>query len=142
MTSKLWQPSPARIAQANVTAFAQRVAAKHGVACAEYGDLWRWSVDHKQLFWRELWDFAGILGTPGERVLVDADRMPGARWFPDARLNFARNLLERRPADDAGDALVFRGEDMVARTWSRGACRMPTCIRRYPASRRPSRTTA
>ena len=41
--------------------------------------------------------------------------MPGARWFPDARLNFAENLLARRAADDAGDALVFRGEDKVAR---------------------------
>ncbi len=41
--------------------------------------------------------------------------MPGARWFPEARLNFAENLLTRRPADDAGDALVFRGEDKVTR---------------------------
>ena len=41
--------------------------------------------------------------------------MPGARWFPDARLNFAENLLARRAADDAGDALVFRGEDKLVR---------------------------
>ena len=53
--------------------------------------------------------------TRGERTLVDPNRMPGARWFPDARLNFAENLLTRRAADDAGDALVFRGEDKLTR---------------------------
>ena len=72
-------------------------------------------MDNKEAFWRALWDYAGVVGTRGERTLVDGDRMPGARWFPDARLNFAENLLTRRAADDAGDALVFRGEDKVAR---------------------------
>ena len=62
-----------------------------------------------------MWDYAGIVGTRGERTLVDPTRMPGARWFPDARLNFAENLLTRRAADDAGDALVFRGEDRLVR---------------------------
>ena len=59
-------------------------------------------------FWRRLWDFAGVIGTPGERVLLDGDRMPGARWFPDARLNFAENLLRRR-ADDDGDCARVLG---------------------------------
>ena len=111
----LWTPSPARIEAAPVTAFARRVAATHGVDVGDYRRLWQWSVDHKWDFWRAVWDDAGVLGTPGERVLEDGDRMPGARWFPDARLNFARNLLERRRADDAGDALVFWGEDRVKR---------------------------
>ena len=65
-----------------------------------------------------MWDYGGVIGTPGDRVLLDADRMPGARWFPDARLNFAQNLLERRRADDDGDALVFWGEDKVRRRLS------------------------
>ncbi|MCC6869501.1 MAG: acetoacetate--CoA ligase [Burkholderiales bacterium] len=115
MTSKLWEPSAERVAQANVTAFATRVSERHGVADADYATLWRWSIDHKELFWRELWDYAGVLGTPGDTVLRDAERMPGASWFPEARLNFARNLLERRRADDATDALVFWGEDKVKR---------------------------
>ncbi len=117
-TSKLWEPSAERVAQANVTTFAKRIAAKFGTEADEFGRLWRWSIDHKEAFWREVWDFAGVLGTPGERVLVEAERMPGARWFPDARLNFARNLLERRRADDTGDSLVFWGEDKVKRSVS------------------------
>ena len=115
MDDKLWEPSPERIARANVTAFAKKIAAKYDVDVADYGKLWRWSVDGKEDFWRELWDYASVIGTRGDRTLVDADRMPGARWFPDARLNFAQNLLERRRADDAGDALVFWGEDKVRR---------------------------
>jgi acetoacetyl-CoA synthetase len=113
--SKLWEPSAERIAQANITAFAAMIAAKHGVEVDTYAKLWRWSVDHKWDFWREIWDYCGILGESGSRVLIDAERMPGARWFPDARLNFAQNLLERRRADDDGDALVFWGEDKVKR---------------------------
>jgi acetoacetyl-CoA synthetase len=114
-TALLWQPSPERIAQANLTRFTRRVSEQTGLAFADYHALWRWSVDDAETFWRALWDYAGIIGERGERTLVDGNRMPGARWFPDARLNFAENLLARRPADDAGDALVFRGEDKIAR---------------------------
>ncbi len=115
MNKPLWQPDAGRLAQASLTAFAIAVGAKHGVDVSSYDRLWRWSIDHKADFWRGVWDYAGILGAPGERVLDDAGQMPGARWFPEARLNFAQNLLERRPADDAGDAVVFWGEDKLRR---------------------------
>jgi acetoacetyl-CoA synthetase len=118
MTNLLWTPSPERIAQANVTAFAASVAAKHGVDVSDYGKLWRWSVDRKTDFWREVWDYAGVIGEAGARVLDNAQSMPGAAWFPDARLNFAQNLLERRKPDDDADALVFWGEDKVRRRLS------------------------
>ena len=115
MTSKLWEPSPERIANANVTAFARAIEAAHGVSLPDQHALWRWSVANKEAFWRAVWDHGGVIGTRGERTLVDGDRMPGAKWFPDARLNFAQNLLERRPANDTGDAIVFWGEDKVKR---------------------------
>ncbi len=114
----LWTPSPERIANANITRFAAEVAQQHGIDVGTYERLWRWSVDHKWDFWRAIWSFGGVLGQPGARVLEDADRMPGARWFPDATLNYAQNLLERRRADDTADALVFWGEDKVKRTLS------------------------
>src|SRR5512143_589891 len=111
----LWRPSEQRIEAANITLFARGVGARHGVTLADYAALWRWSIAQKEAFWREVWDFTGIVGDRGERTLVEPQRMPGARWFPDARLNFAENLLARRAADDTGDALIFRGEDKVAR---------------------------
>ena len=118
MAAPLWTPTRERVADANITAFARRIEARHRVALPDYDRLWRWSVDHPEAFWRELWEDGGVIGHAGERTLVDGDRMPGARFFPDATLNFAENLLERRGADDAGDALVFRGEDKVRARFS------------------------
>jgi len=114
MTAPLWRPSPERIAHANLTAFAAQVEAKHGLKLPDYSALYRWSVDERASFWRELWDYGGVVGEPGKRVLVDGGKMPGARWFPDARLNFAENLLARA-GDDRADAFVFWGEDKIKR---------------------------
>ena len=116
MTEPLWRPSPERRENANLARFMAGIRAHRGLDIADYGMLRRWALAEPEDFWRTLWDFAGIVGDgPGERVLLDRDRMPGARWFPDARLNYAENLLRRR--DDA-DALVFRGEERVRRRLS------------------------
>ncbi|MEM7408686.1 MAG: acetoacetate--CoA ligase [Myxococcota bacterium] len=113
MAEPLWQPSAER-QEASALARFRHAVAHHG-PFADTAALWRWSVDHRETFWRELWDFAGVIGDAGDRVLVDGDRMPGARWFPEARLNFAENLLRRR---DDTPALLFRGEDGTRREWS------------------------
>jgi acetoacetyl-CoA synthetase len=115
MNEPLWRPSRERIAQANLTAFAARVAAKHGVALPDYSALYAWSVDHFEAFWRELWSYGNVMGDPGARTLIDGDRMPGARFFPDARLNYAENLLAGRAERGNDDALIFWGEDKVKR---------------------------
>jgi len=106
----LWTPDPARAAQTGMARFMQ-LAGKR-----DYAGLHRWSVEHSADFWSLLWTFAEVRGAPGKRRLVDGDRMPGAQWFPDGRLNFAENLLR-----DAGDApaMVFWGEDQVKRRVSR-----------------------
>ncbi|MBA3507069.1 MAG: acetoacetate--CoA ligase [Betaproteobacteria bacterium] len=113
--TKLWEPSPERIRDANLTAFGAMIARKYGVDIGSYQTLWQWSIDNSADFWHELWAYGGVIGTHGERVLINADQMPGAQWFPDAKLNFAQNLLERRRADDSGAALVFWGEDKIRR---------------------------
>ncbi len=103
----LWSPSPERIASARITAFTELLREKYSQRFPDYWSLWRWSIANKEVFWRELWDFCGIVGAKGERTLVDGHLMPGAQWFPDAQLNFAENLLKKRGADDA---LVFWNE--------------------------------
>lgn len=77
-----------------------------------YHDLWQWSVDNTQDFWSLVWDEGGVLGHKGDRVLTDNSVMREQRFFPDATLNFAENLLAHAP-DDNADALVFWGEDKV-----------------------------
>ncbi|MGE5477488.1 MAG: acetoacetate--CoA ligase [Bacteroidales bacterium] len=116
MSSPLWQPAPERIAAANLTAFIDHVNRRFGAAVTDYAGLWRWSVAAPGEFWRAVWDFTAIQGDgPGAVTVDDPHRMPGAHWFPEARLNFAENLLRRN--DDA-DALVFWGEDKVKRLLS------------------------
>jgi acetoacetyl-CoA synthetase len=95
--------------------FRRHVERTHGVALPGYEALWRWSVDRASDFWREVWDLAGIVGERGATVVRDRERMPGARWFPEARLNFAENLLRERGEQPA---LVFRGEHGVRRELS------------------------
>jgi len=116
MTDKrpLWKPSKQRIAAANLTAFMRSATRRWNAEFADFEALHRWSVTQPEQLWTTLWDVAGVVGHRGERVLVDANKMPGAKWFPDARLNFAENLLRGYATEhDTADALVFWGEDKV-----------------------------
>jgi len=109
--SPLWRPDPARIAGSRLAAFRADVA-RQGVAPSPgVHALHRWSVDAPEAFWAAVWDFAGVIGERGRRVAVDLDRMPGARFFPDARLNFTTNLLADRDDTPAIIATSERGPD-------------------------------
>ena len=91
MTDPLWQPSADRIANANITAFARELERRFAVSLPSYRDLHAFSVDRSEDFWDAFWDHAGIVAeTKGDRVLADGGKMPGAQFFPDARLNFRR----------------------------------------------------
>jgi acetoacetyl-CoA synthetase len=107
----MWQPSPERIAQANLTVFMDQVRERHGIEARDYAQVYAWSIAQPEQFWDSVWSYAGVVGERGNEVLRDSDRMPGAKWFPGAHLNFAENLLRRR---DAATALVFRGEDRTS----------------------------
>jgi acetoacetyl-CoA synthetase len=107
----LWTPSPERVAASNMAAFMRRIEADWNISVASFPELHRFSVAEREKFWVSLRDFAGLTAaTWGERVLIDGEKMPGAKFFPDAEMNFAENLLKRR---DDGEAIVFWGEDKV-----------------------------
>ena len=112
MSQPLWRPSAERIADSNMMAFMARLRETRGIELADYTALHRWSVDDVAAFWNAVWDFGRVIGDKTGPALVDGELMPGARFFPDARINFAENLLRRR--DDA-DAMVFWGEDKAKR---------------------------
>ena len=103
----LWEPSKERIAQARLTAFTAHVAIASRQTFSSYDDLYRFSIEQPADFWREVWNVCAIRGEMGPRVVDDLEKMPGARFFPDARLNFAENVLRRR---DDGPAIIFSGE--------------------------------
>jgi len=115
MSKPLWTPSEGRIEHANVTTFARMAITDWELPINDYPSFYRWSIDRPDQFWQSVWKFGRVKGERGQRALVDGDRMPGAKWFPDARLNYAENLLRKR---DASDAIVFWGEDKVRRRMS------------------------
>jgi len=109
MDQPIWQPSEERIERTNMTAFARQVAAAHGERLREYAELRAWSVEHPELFWPALWRFADVRASrPWRQVLARRDRMPGAKWFVGAELNFAANLLRHR---DDRPAIIAWTED-------------------------------
>src|SRR5206468_3140729 len=117
MSKPLWRPSQERIDASALSFFMRFAAERTGGTFPEYASLWRWSVEELEGFWDAVWDFCGVIAeTKGGRVLADPEKMPGARFFPEARLNFAENLLQKRGGEDA---IVFRGEEKIRRrlTW-------------------------
>ncbi|MDC1136100.1 acetoacetate--CoA ligase [Alphaproteobacteria bacterium] len=103
----LWQPQ--EIEKTQLYQFSVYVHDKHGFDWGgDYERLWQWSVDYPELFWSSLWDWHGIIGDKGQRLLANADKMPGAQFFPDAQLNYAENMLQN--ADDS-PAFIAYGED-------------------------------
>lgn len=120
-TEPIWTPDPDTVANARITDFAGFAADRAGCALPNYSALWSWSVAEPALFWRAVWDYFAISSTtPVGEVLADGS-MPGAKWFPGTRLNYAEHAL--RHGEDDEDALISITEDGVAETTSRGELR-------------------
>ena len=118
MSETLWTPDAGRIDAAQLTQFRAAAARSSGLDLPDFESLHAWSIADPDAFWRLVWQQTGMIGDgPGGVGLRDPDRMPGAVFFPEARLNFAENLLRR---DDDTEAIVFWGEDKERRrlTWT------------------------
>ncbi|MDF1606597.1 acetoacetate--CoA ligase [Hoeflea sp. YIM 152468] len=111
----LWSPDPQQLAESPWMAFAQFAGDRAGLSLADPLALHAWSISDRDAFWSAVWDFCGVRGTKGERIIDNGDAMPGARFFPDAQLNFAENLLSRSGPEPA---MLFRAEDKTQRSMS------------------------
>ena len=110
-TKILWEPSEERIKQSNVMAFITAVEADWNINLRDFEELYEFSIQETEKFWQSLIGFADVIAeTWGKTVLENPDKMPGSVWFPNAKLNYAENLLRRK---DGSDALVFWGENTV-----------------------------
>jgi len=116
-TVPLWTPSPDRIAATRLTAFTRHLESRAGRSLGTYDELHALSVQAPDVFWPALWDFVGVIGDRGGRVLDRPREMPGARFFPDARVNFTENLLRRRDDAPAIIATSERGDERTL-TWA------------------------
>ena len=108
MKTPLWIPSEEKIRNANLTRFLIYVNKKHQKDFRTYAEIYRWSIENIPDFWARFWEFADIKASRGyDQVVDDVRKMPGAKWFSGAKLNFAENLLRHR---DDRPAFIFRGE--------------------------------
>ncbi|HKW57733.1 MAG TPA: AMP-binding protein, partial [Candidatus Acidoferrum sp.] len=98
----LWAPSEAQVERTNVTAFTKWLERKRGLRFRSYEELWNWSVSDLESFWGALWDYFEIQASAPYARVMGKSSMPGAEWFPGARLNYAEHILRReRPGTDA-----------------------------------------
>ena len=123
MSAPLWQPTASETNRTNLAHFLPVASRACGRQLTNYDELLSYSTSDPGAFWHLLWKHCGVIGDPGTApYLVDREKMPGARFFPSGKLNFAENLLAGA-AKISGDALVFRGEDKVSRHLSPSALR-------------------
>jgi acetoacetyl-CoA synthetase len=112
MAKLLWKPTEKQIKQSNMYRFMQSINETYQQDFKEYAPLYDWSIENISDFWAAFWDFADIIHSKGyDQVIDDVKKMPGARWFPGAELNFAENLLRYR---DDRVALIFKGEGQTS----------------------------
>jgi acetoacetyl-CoA synthetase len=104
----LWTPTAEQVAGANLTAFTGWLERERGLRFADYPALWRWSTTDLAGFWQAIWDYFGIEASEPPTTVLGRREMPGAEWFPGARLNFAQHVLRR--ARPGTHALLHGGE--------------------------------
>jgi len=89
----LWTPTPEWVEGTNITHFMKWLQAERGLKFADYSALWCWSVEDVDAFWQAIWDYYGIKSSAPVQAVLGKRTMPGAEWFPGARLNYAEHVL-------------------------------------------------
>ena len=116
MATMLWKPTEERVKNSNMYRFMNFINEKHSLDIHEYRALYKWSIENIPEFWASFWEFADIkCSQMYDTVIDDVHKMPGAKWFEGARLNFAENLLRFR---DDHTAFIFKGETQKTATMS------------------------
>jgi acetoacetyl-CoA synthetase len=113
----LWTPDEARVARATITRYTRWLAETRGLETESYHDLWRWSVTDLEAFWASIWEFFDVRASaPYERVLPSRS-MPGAEWFPGARLNYAEHVFRSRAPDTIAIRHASELRPLAETTW-------------------------
>ncbi|AVF64244.1 acetoacetate--CoA ligase [Vibrio alginolyticus] len=123
-SSKVWQPSESRIEEANITQFIEHIN-RQGNTLESFADLHQWSLDHVEKFWQEVWLFCDVIGTPGETIKERAEsrwQQPvenrDIKWFPNAQINYAENLLTYACHQPDDLAIWFENEREEKQTYT------------------------
>ncbi len=118
MNEILWQPSENRIKTSKMFLFMKNINNKYQLNLASYKELHLWSINNRELFWNEIWDFYEIIGSKGNKPYLNPEnKLPGTIFFPNGKLNYAENMLKKNNNDTA---IIFWSEDKIKKKicWS------------------------
>jgi len=109
MKTYLWKINKTKLKKTNLTLYSHFVKKKHNINLGnDFNDLWKWSIQNPQIFWKSVWDFTKIKGTQGNTLLKKSNTFYKNRFFPDAKLNYARNILKKNSEEKA---IIFKSEN-------------------------------
>lgn len=106
----LWTPGPEQLQSSRLVQYQRWLAQEKGIVTHDYAELWRWSIEDPDAFWQSIWSFFDIQADGEREPALGRRTMPGAEWFPNARLNFAEHIFRNRTADQP--AVIARSEDV------------------------------
>ncbi len=110
-TAPLWTPSKERIENSNISKFIDLINQKYNSQINDFDSLWAWSIENQEKFWNQIWDFCNVISSSkGERISNGSTNFKEHRYFPDAKINFAENILRNRGSKPA---IIFQGEDQI-----------------------------
>jgi acetoacetyl-CoA synthetase len=117
----LWRCPPELLAGSELARFGRWLEREHGVRFDDYNELWQWSVTDVETFWESIWRFCGVRTSAPYTAVLDEHRMPGARWFDGAQLNYAEHCLSGH--EDSAVAIVHESELRAPGEWTRAELR-------------------
>ena len=114
----LWNPNPNKLRKTSLYKFKKEICAKYNLNLRNFMDLHEWSIQNREDFWEEIWDFFEVVGSKGDKpYLYPENDLPGTKFFPKGKLNYAENMLQKKGKDTA---IIFQSEEVIHKqiSWS------------------------
>ena len=109
MKTYLWKINKEKLNKTNLALYSNFIKKKYKVSSGnDFNKIWKWSVDNPKIFWKSIWDFTKVKGDLGNTLLKESNIFYKNRFFPDARLNYAKNLLKK---NNEKKSIIFKSEN-------------------------------
>ena len=109
MKTYLWKINKGKLNKTNLALYSNFIKKKYKVNSGnDFNKIWKWSVDNPKIFWKSIWDFTKVKGDLGNTLLKESNIFYKNRFFPDARLNYAKNLLKK---NNEKKSIIFKSEN-------------------------------
>ena len=109
MKTYLWKINKEKLNNTNLALYSNFVKKKYKINSSnDFNKLWKWSVNNPKFFWKSIWDFTKVKGKQGKILLKESDIFFKNRFFPDAKLNYAKNLLTK---NNEKKSIIFKSEN-------------------------------